>query len=282
MTRRESLVADGALALTTVIWGTTFPLNKQILEILPPFGFMCLRFVLATVALALVARGSLARLDRRAWGAALLLSALLFLGFAFQLYGLRMTTPTKNAFLTSVSVPMVPFIGLWILRHRPGIASWIGCGLAFAGSLILTYQPGILIGPGDLLTLVCALCFAVQIVMMSKLMPGRSATAMTTAVCLCTALFSGAAWFVFREPRIDPAVVPWGAMLWLGVIANGIPLLVQSWAQKHTTAVHVAVIYALEPLFAALFSYLWLGDQMTPQAWVGGGVILAGVVVSEL
>jgi drug/metabolite transporter (DMT)-like permease len=281
-TRRESLQADAAMVLVTLIWGTTFPLNKQILETLPPFAFMVVRFTMATASLALLARGNLLRMDRRAWGAAFVLALFMFAGFSFQIFGLRLTTPTKSAFLTCVSVPLVPFVGLWLLRNRPPVQAWIGCALAFAGSMLLTYQPGILMGPGDLLSLACAVLFAFQIVLVSRFMPGRNAAAMTTAVCFFTILFAVVGWAVAREPVVAVSAYPWKVMLWLGVIATGVPLLVQNWAQKHTSAVHAAIIFGLEPVFAAFFSYLWLGDQMALRAWIGSGVILAGIVISEL
>ena len=281
-TRRESLQADAAMVLVTLIWGTTFPLNKQVLAVMSPFGFMVVRFTLASAAMVLLARGRLLRMDRRSWGAASVLALFMFFGFTLQVLGLRLTTPTKNAFLTCVSVPLVPFVGLWLLRHRPPVKAWIGCALAFIGSAVLTYQPGLVIGTGDLLSLGCAVLFAFQIVLVSKFMPGRDATAMTTAVCLFTVLLAALAQLVTREPAVALAVVPWKSMLWLGLVATGVPLTVQNWAQKHTPAVHAAIIFGLEPVFAALFSYLWMGEVLGARGWVGSGIILAGILVAEL
>ena len=282
LSRRETLGADALLALATLIWGTTFPINKQLLQHLPPFGYMWVRAGVATVALAILARGKLLRLGRDGWARALLLSVILFAGFAFQMFGLRLTTPTKSAFLTCVSVPLVPFVGLWLLRSRPNVQAWIGCGLAFAGSLVLTYQPGILIGTGDLLTLVCAVCFALQIVLVSRFMPGRDPAAMTAAVLLFNVPLGAAAAVVAGEPALSFPTLPWGTMLWLGVMASAATLLIQSWAQKHTPAVHAAIVFTLEPVFAALFSYLWMGERLGPRTIAGSVFILAGIVVAEL
>ena len=280
--RRESLLADASLVLVTLIWGTSFPMMKGVLAEFPPFPISTIRLAIATLGLLAVARERVLRLDRAAWGGAALIALTLGAGFLFQIAGLVHTTPINSAFLTSLSVPIVPFASLWVLRSRPPLAAWIGCGLAFGGSLLLTWQPGVGIGPGDSLTIVCAAFWGLEIVLISKYTAGRDVVAMTAAFCAIATVLSLATWIVSGQPAPPLRALPWPTLLYLGLVVAAATLLIQSLAQQHTSAVHTAVIFALEPLWAALFSWLWIGETMGPRALAGSGAILAGILVSEL
>lgn len=282
LTRRESLLADGLLVLVTVIWGITFPLSRTLLKQIQPAAFVAVRFTLALALLLPVCGTRLLKLKLRDWWNALLLAALFFAGILFQNIGLPLTTSTNSAFLTALSVPLVPFAAIWLLKTTPPLSSWIGCGMAMAGLLILTIQPGMTIGRGDLITLGTALVFAFEIVLVTKFLTGRDAVAMSTAMTLFCAAFGWIGCWAMHDSLPTMAFALSIPMLVVGVLAGGGTLLAQNYGQQHTTAVHAAIIFSIEPIWAGMWSHLINGDVLGPRIWTGGACILLGVVVSEL
>lgn len=282
LTRRESLLGDGLLVLVTVIWGITFPLSQTLLKQIQPNAFVAIRFTLALALLLPVCGTRLLKLRKRDWQNALLLAALLFAGILFQNIGLPLTTSTNSAFLTALCVPLVPFAAIWLLKTTPPLSSWVGCGLALAGIMVLTVQPGMKIGPGDLITMGTAVVFAFEIVLVGKFLPGRDAVAITTAMAIFCAAFAWIGFAVMHESLPGAGLALSIPMLVIGVISGGGTLLAQNYGQQHTTAVHAAIIFSIEPIWAGMFSHYMNGDILGPRIWIGGAAILLGVVISEL
>ena len=247
MTRRESLLADGLLLLVTVIWGTSFALTKQVLVQVPNYTYTAIRYGLAFVALALLAGPNLWRLGSKGWRDAALLGGLLLLGFMFQTAGLRLTSSTHSAFITALSVPLVPFACISITGKRPPLAAWIGCMMAFAGCAVLTLQPGFSLLPGDLISLGCAFVWAFLIVLIGELLPRYHALAMTAAMAAVCVVGAGIMALALRESLPPAATLPWRQILWLGLALGGFSMWAQNAAQQHTPAYHAAIIFSLEP-----------------------------------
>ncbi len=210
---------------------------------------------------------------------------LLFVGFAAQTSGLQSTTPSRSAFLTGLSVLLVPLLSVAVHRRRPPPASLLGvalavCGLwALAGGTSLGVAAGLT--TGDQLTLLCALAFALQMTLLERLArlypsgPLVTVQLWTVAVlALVTALALG--------PRVQPTWGLWSAVLLTGVGGSAVALLLQAWAQARTTAVRAAVVFALEPVFATAYSVALGRERLGQRELLGGCLILAGVLVSEL
>lgn len=282
MTRRESLLADGLLILVTVIWGTSFPLTKQVLAQVPNFSYTTIRYGIAFIALAIFAGPNLWRLGRKGWRDAGLLGGLLLLGFMIQTAGLRLTSSTHSAFITSLSVPLVPFASIALTRKQPPLGAWIGCLLAFAGCAFLTLQSGFRLMPGDAISLGCAFVWAFLIVLIGEIMPRYQAMAMTAAMAAVCVLGAGAMALVIREAPPPLAAMPWPQILWLGLALGGFSMWAQNTAQQHTPAYHAAIIFSLEPIWASLFAHQWAGEPLGPRIWISAAIILAGIAISEL
>src|SRR5262249_5211408 len=158
-----------ALFAVATSWGATFPLAKRLLVELPPFYYLALRFALASVLLFAVGGRQLTRLGMRGLRDGILLGALLTAGYGFQTVGLRTASATVAAFLTGLSVVIVPLLGA-LRGRRPGLLAWIGVLCAALGLAFLTLRAsaGTRVGMGELLVLCCALCFALHIVYQSK------------------------------------------------------------------------------------------------------------------
>jgi drug/metabolite transporter (DMT)-like permease len=275
------LAADAALFAVATSWGATFPLAKQLLTELPPFFYLALRFSLAAALLFVLAGRQLPRLGKRSLLDGLILGALLTAGYGFQTVGLRTASATVAAFLTGLSVVMVPLFGA-LGGRRPGAFAWIGVASALLGLGLLTIQrgQGVRFGAGEGLLLCCALSYAVHIVYQSRVASRSAALPLglvqITVVALLTLLFSlGES----RPPGLTPHTV-W-ALLFMAVICTAAAFTIQAWAQRFTPATHVGLLFAFEPVAAAIFAWAWLGERLSGGQWLGAGFILAGIVLAE-
>jgi drug/metabolite transporter (DMT)-like permease len=284
--------ADLALLLLTVVWGTTFTIVNQAVRAYPPLAFIALRFAVASVVflpLLLVRRREL----RANLVPGVGLGVLLFLGFATQTLGLARTTPARAAFITGLSVVLVPILSL-AFGHRLRPRTLVGVALAVAGLSIVSWgcrwrwfdcaaadihlpQRAL----GDVLVLLCAVAFAGHIVAVGHWTRTRPALTLNgiqlVVVCGAAALSSV---LVENRPVLAPRV--WAAALFLGVVATALALATWLSCQRHTTATHAALIFTLEPVFAAFFSWLWIGERVTRAVWFGGTLMLLGVIAAEL
>jgi drug/metabolite transporter (DMT)-like permease len=278
-------VADLALLLLTLAWGTTFLLVKNALATTSVGAFLVLRFAVATVTVAIVALLRRCRPDRAVLAHGVLLGLAMFAGFALQTLGLRTTTPARSGFLTGLSVLIVPFLTRFLFRRRVAAAAWAGVALAVVGLLALTRPWSEAVAAqvllGDALTVGCAVAYAFQVVYTAEWSPRHPLALLVLLQVGTTCLLS--VLLLPLEPQrvaLTPALV--GTVLYTGVVMTAGAFFVMNWAQRHTTAVRAALIFSLEPVAAALFSHLVGGEPLVLADWVGGGLIVAGVVAGEV
>ena len=270
-----------ALILVTAVWGVTFVQVKDAVEIYPLFGFLAIRFAIAAVTLAGPAAPRLRSLGRRGAAEAALLGLLLASGYALQTAGLQRTTVSSTGFVTGLYVVLTPLIALILFRARISAAAWAGVGLATVGLAMLS---GIHAGSaaGDLLVLGGAAVYSLQIVLMERYAPAYDPLALTLVEML--AALAGLAAVAAALGELDaapPGWTVWGALIVTGVFASAFAYLVQSWAQRRTSATRTALVFTLEPVFAGIFGYALAGDRLGAVGWSGCAVILAGIVLAE-
>jgi drug/metabolite transporter (DMT)-like permease len=277
--------AEAALVLNTVFWGATFVLVKAALGSVSPVLFLALRFSLATAALAVVFRGT--RPTRgaalKAIGVGALTGTFLFLGYLFQTVGLRFTTAPKSAFITGLVSVMVPLLAALVYRNRPQVSEVAGVLVATAGLGLMTFESAIgPIGRGDLLTVFCAVAFAAHIVTLGHFSESMSYEWLSVAQVGVAAAWSLALFWWVETPQVlwRPAVL-W-AILITGLLCTALAFTIQAWAQQYTTSTRTALIYMLEPLFAWLTSFVFVGEGLSARAAAGAALILGGVVLVEL
>jgi drug/metabolite transporter (DMT)-like permease len=272
--------AEVFLVVVTAIWGCTFVVVKGALADASPLPFLAVRFMLAgLLLLAILGRG---QVDRRTILPGSILGLFLFAGYLFQTWGLIYTTPSKSAFLTGFSVILVPVI-MMLSGFRMGSANLVGGVLGLLGIYLLVAPSGMAaVNRGDLLTLAGALSFAVHIVLVGHYTKKFSFLHLVPVQVLVVGLLSlGALPFVPNQTlHLTGRLV--GAILVTAVLATGVAFSVQNWAQQYTPAAHTALIFALEPVFAALSSRLVIGEHFGGRVLLGSGLILAGMVISEI
>jgi drug/metabolite transporter (DMT)-like permease len=264
------------LLAVTAVWGVTFVQVKDAVAIYPLFAFLAVRFAIAGVTLAPAAVGRL----RGSVRAGTVLGLLLAAGYALQTAGLQRTTVSATGFVTGLYVVLTPVLALVLFRVRTGPAVWAGVALATAGLALLS---GVQAGSptGDLLVLAGAAAFALQIVLMERWAPRHDVVGLTQVEMLaaCGAFLVVA--LALRDLPLPRGWTVWGALLVTGIFASALAFLVQTWAQRRTSATRVAVVFAMEPVFAGLFGYLLAGDRLGWLGWAGCAVILCGITVAE-
>jgi drug/metabolite transporter (DMT)-like permease len=303
MKLKTNLAADGAILLTTLIWGSTFSVARGLLDHWPPLTYLAVRMPLAALVFAALFPRQVFGATREAWRAGGALGLLIGVGFIGQTTGLLYTTPAKSAFITGITTPLVPVVAYALWRARPSRENLVGIILAsVGGALILAPVGAVGFNTGDLITLSTTLLFAGHINLMSayaRRIDVRQLSALqiivAAGVMLCAWLAVRAAAWGLGAEALPPglareAVAPaWsGTVAWqiayLTLCGTLATFLLWAWGQARMSATHAAVIFSLEPVFATAFAVLlrgsaeWTGRRAT----VGALLVLAGVVVSEL
>lgn len=282
------LKAHLALLLCSFLWGVTFVVVKDALADISVFAYLSARFVLGALPMIWIYREDLRKLTRAEAWAGVHVGVFMAGGYAFQTAGIARTTPSKAAFITGVSVVLVPVFLAAFWRNRIGAWAWGGAAASFAGLYFLTVpKQGIAdLNRGDLLVMVCAVLYALQIIFIARYTGRYSLGALSCLqVILAGALFTIAV-PVFNVTRVEPFFVRYTFQMEFGVIVTAIfttalayPLLV--WGQRHTTATNTALILTAEPVFAAITSYLVVHERLGARPLAGAVLILAGICIAE-
>ena len=276
----QRLKAELLLVLTAMIWGATFVVVKDALVLATPSAFVAVRFTLAGILLfVLVSRG---RPGLAVTGRGLLLGIFLYTGYLFQTTGLVYTTASKSAFITGFAVVIVPFVqAMHGFKIRK--ATVLGAALGLAGIYLLVMPRGLAsVNRGDALTLIAACAFAVHIVLVgvyTRRFPFRQ---LVSLQILTVGVLAFLSWPLGMPFRITWTVGLVMAVLVTALLATALAFSIQNWAQQFTPPAHTALIFALEPVFAAMTSWLVLGERLGGRLFVGSAMILAGMIISEI
>lgn len=303
MKLKTNIAADGAILLTTIIWGSTFSVSRGVLDYWPPLTYLAVRMPLAALVFAALFPRQVFGASREVWRAGATLGGLIGIGFVAQTTALLYTTPARSAFITGITTPLVPLVAYIFWRARPSRENLLGITLAsIGGALILAPASAGRFNTGDLITLSTTLLFAVHINLMSlyaRRFDVRQLSAIQIATAAALILFAWAsvrAYAAFAgADALPPGLVretlpvEWsGAVVWplvyLALVSTVGVFLLWTWGQARMSATHAAVIFSLEPVFATAFAVLlrgsaeWTGHRAT----LGGVFVLTGVIVSEL
>ena len=286
---------DLVLSAVTLVWGSSFVVVRHALETAPPMALLFFRFLLATV----LACGALAFRPAPGHGAlrdGLVLGSILGLGMSLQVVGQAETTASNAGFLTGLAVVLTPFVAVFRTKKLPSLENGLGIVLASAGFFLLTFPAG---GGqwnrGDLFVAAGGVVFAFYGVELAE-RGGRHDTFWLTAVqVFLTTAMAGAFCLLLRLPALsalpmaalEARPIPWGGSFpasaaYLGTVCTFLGFLGWTWSQGRMSAIHGAIILALEPVFAALFAAWFLGERLARRGYAGAALVLAGILVSEL
>ena len=279
-TRRTTWLASLALLAMAACWGSTFFLIKDLLDRVPALDFLAVRFAIASAVLVLVAPKAVARLSPEVRKHAAVLGLLYGVAQILQTTGLAHTAASVSGFVTGLYVVFTPLLAAAILHTRIPPITWAAVVLATIGLGVLALD-GFSIGYGEFITLVSAILYALHIVGLGAWSTVQDALGMTilqiiviAVVCTASTVHDG---IVLPDTTSD-----WVSVIYMAVVAGGLALLAQTWAQAHLPPTRSALIMSMEPVFASFFA-VWLGgEQLTARLLVGGSMVLAAMVIVEL
>ena len=269
------------LLLVTVVWGLTFPVLKVATAQLSGVEITALRFLIAAACMGPFLRG----IGASTWRDGLMLGALGLASLVAQAYGLQFISANRSAFLTSLNVLMVPLIGL-ALGIRAGWVVFCAAALACLGVGLMSFDVQ---GDfwADVATLAAALAYALYTIIMSARAKNHAPAQLAAAQIACMALL-GALWMLADSGAQRLLLLPglvdtevWWGLLYLGAVASAATFFLQAVAQSRVSAAQAAIIYAMEPVFAAAFGWWYINEQMTPLALLGGALVIAAVIASQ-
>jgi drug/metabolite transporter (DMT)-like permease len=273
-------VALVALIAVTVIWGVTFVQVKDAIAIYPLFAFLAVRYAIATGVLALAGAARVRTLGRPGLVAGGFLGLLLGLGIGLQTAGLERTTVSSTGFITGLYVVFTPLFGLVLFRTRVGVEVWLGVALSVLGLAMLS---GVQVGSttGDLLVLASTSAQALQIVMVERYANRYDAIALTLVeMATCCVGFLAIA-LALGDLSVPRGWTVWSALIVTGVFASALAFLIQVWAQRRISAARIALVFALETVWAGFFGFVLDGDRLGWLGWGGCAAILGGIVLAE-
>ena len=281
MVSKEGL-ADITLLGVSIIWGGTFPLIKVALQDSSPYAFLSLRFLIATLILAIVFRKEVASTSRDALKAGCLIGAFIFIGYITQTVGLKYTTASKSGFITGLYVVFTPILAYPILKATLQRRLILAVLLASIGLFLLSgIDPrGLSMNYGDFLTLVCAIAYAFSVVLISKYAKKHSSSVLATTQTFTTCILCTLSWAIIEPFSLPTSTIAWEAVFFTAVFATSLAFLGQNYAQKHTTATKAAIIFTAEPIFALIFSSVTLGEALSQEGALGAALIVVGMLLS--
>jgi drug/metabolite transporter (DMT)-like permease len=302
MNQERSIRADLALGALALMWGTTFVITKEIVTTHSPFFYTSVRFGLASLGFILIFWRHFRHLQATEVREGIILGLCVFAGITFQVSGIVYTTASKAGFITGLYLVFTPIISYLVFRIPPTRDNLAGLALAIAGFTILSFpQTGESFNRGDFLVLCAASAWAAHIVATSVFGRRSDVRTLASIQVITVALLAFAVYIILRSAdwlAADPSSLPrlvaiegrenlWTLQFaaqvgYMALFATIFAALVQTWAQGKMAPSHAAIVYALEPVSAAFFAYLLVGERLQLRGWLGAVAILAGVTVSRL
>lgn len=268
-----------ALIGVTAVWGWTFVVVRDAVGAYPVLPFLAVRFAIAAAILAPAGlRGG------SGFKAGLLPGVVLAAGYLAQTAGLTRTTASKAGLLTGLFVVLTPLFAFAVWRARPRLLTLAAVLAAVAGTALLVIPGssghGSQEAVGDALEILTAACFAVHILLLSRIAPGKDALRMALAqMSIAAMIFTGGASLTGGFPR--PSASVWLALGITGVLASAIAFWLQTAVQQRVSATRTAVILAAEPAFATFFGLVLAGDHFGLAQAAGAAIILTAIAVHE-
>jgi len=288
----KAMQANLMMLLAASIWGFAFVAQRVGMETMGPHWFNSLRFFIGVVALAPVviwmdrAQAKSSTEGPKSSTKTLLMGGavaglLLFIGATFQQVGLQYTTAGKAGFITGMYIFFVPLIGLFF-RMKTGLGTWLGAAIALWGLYLLSINEDFTLSKGDTLQLICAVAFAGHVLMIGYLASRMDTVKLSLVQFFVAGLLAMILALYFEQltwGMIKSTAVP---LLFAGVMSTGIAYTLQTIAQQHAHPSHAAIILSSEGVFAVIGGFLLLNEVLPAQGLLGCGLILAGMLMSQL
>lgn len=269
----------------TIIWGSSFVIVKDVTNSMPPAWILVVRFTAAAIIMAVAfLKYRELYFERSHVGFGLLFGLAMFLAYYTQTIGITDTTPGKNAFLTGTYCVIVPFLAWLLLRRRPNRYNIVAAVLCIVGIGFISLDGSLTMRFGDAMTLVCAVFYALHIILVSQFAQGRNIYVLTmwqfAGVAICSLFVGG-----LFEPMPDWAMLPvdcWISLAYLAVACTTVALLFQNIGQAHLPPASAALLLSLEAVFGVAFSVALGAETLTLRIVFGFALVFVAIIVSEV
>lgn len=282
--RTRFLLADLSMVMVAMIWGVSFVFVKVSIGVIPPMEFIGIRFIIAALVLGMIFYKHLLKTNRQELLAGCFIGLFLFLGFFAQTIGLQYTTPGKSGFITGIYIIIVPFLASLYHKKFVGWLPISGAIIAFIGLglLSITFDELYLLGKGDMITLMCALSFALQILAIENYTHKFNPFVLSTIQIGFTGVLSLLYSIAFEQVTMYIPYSVWGSLAFTALLSTCLGFLVQNVAQKYTSSTHAALLLGLEAPFALLFSIVLWGELPTMRGFIGCVLIFIAIMMIEV
>jgi drug/metabolite transporter (DMT)-like permease len=284
--KNKRRLSETLLVLTTILWGTTFIITETLVNVIPPLFYLGIRFLIgALVFLPYIKRF---KLNKNIVKVSFIAGLLYFISILTQTYGLKdpETTASEGAFITALSVIMVPIILSIFSRKKLPIRLWIGVVSAVLGTAIMTLIGSEVISTGDILVFICAVFYAIYIIYIGNKTQDFDTIVFSAMQLLFISIFSFSIsaftefFIIFENIHAIFSLSNILVLIYMGAVATSLPSIFQIYGQRHVSSQRAAIIFALEPVFATFFAVIIGGNTFNWQTIIGGVLILAGIIVS--
>lgn len=282
MFMKKEVLADISLLLVAMCWGLNFVITKNALSSITPFLYLGIRFLMASILMIAIFFRNLKNINIRDIKGGLVIGLFISIGFITQTMGLVYTTPSKSGFITGINVVMVPFLAYFATKRFPGWYQIIGAIVTFAGLGIISVSENLAINYGDILTFICAIAFALQIVFTEYYVKKANSLNITIVQILTVGIISMLMAVLFEPTPSGISNDAWKAIAFGAVVCTAMGFSIQNTAQKYTSSTHTAVILCTESVFAGFFSFLLWKEPLTLKTLIGFTLIFVGILITEL
>lgn len=278
----KNFVATILLLIGTAFWGVTFVYVKEGISIIDLYAFLSIRFMIGASILVLIFFRRMKNFTVGIFKYGIFLGVVLAVSYIAQTVGLQYTSASKAAFITGLSVVFVPLFLSFFQKRVPAMNNIIAVIVATAGLAILTINSGFTLNIGDMWVFLCAILFAIYIILVGKYTRIFESIKFTVIQLVTVAVLTGIIAAFTKKFEMPRGYVVWHAILFCAVFATAFMYAIQNQFQKFISEVKAAIIFSFEPLFAAMAAYYYLNEQITTKIIIGGLLIFTGMIISEI
>ncbi len=279
--KKKDIAGKLCLLLATLVWGTSFFILKNAIDVFPTFFVLAVRFSLSAVLIGLIFIKRIIKINKKSALHGAIIGLVVAGAYALQTVGLKYTTPAKNAFLTAVYVVLVPFLSWLFLRKKPQIKNIIAAVMCIVGIGLVSLNGSFSIGIGDVLTLLSGIFYALQIIFTAKYASDDDPIQL---VFMELAVVGAVFWIVSLSAEKIQTGITFNSflpILYLAFICTALAQFCQMVGQKHTSSNSAAIILSLESVFGTLFSVIFYHEVLTLQLICGFAIIFIAVLLGE-
>lgn len=276
----KTKLATGLLLLGVIFWAATFTLIKQALQFIDVFSFLSVRFIIAGLVLTIIFLPK--KIDKKALKYGFYIGLVLSLAITLQTLGLKFTTATNAAFITSLNIIFVAVVVTFLNKALPNKYQISAVVLATLGTLILTYNPATNFNIGDIIVLFSAFSYGAHLVAVSRYVKDFDSKLFSITQMYTVGIMTGiVGLFINKKIIFVSNSTVWVAILFCAIFASAYVYTVQAFLQKYLSEIKVAILYNLEPIFATIIAFLVISEKITPKVIIGGALIFIAMFASE-